>query len=145
MSPIYRALAFAALFALMLIRPSPAHAFYEGFVELMEVLEMLGRSWVATADKYDKPGLWNGVWPQPKTTTILDDEIGGFLFVHENRFRDIARSGADVEIRAVVCRPVRSSWHTFKKKDFVSVALPILAFINLMIPLLANQARSPLE
>jgi hypothetical protein len=46
----------AIVFALVLaIRPTPAHAWVEGFVELMKFLELLDRTWLGTADKYDKP------------------------------------------------------------------------------------------
>jgi hypothetical protein len=65
----------------------------------MKFLELLDRTWLGTADKYDKPRAWNGAWPQPKTKKVFFDEVGGLLFAHEDRFRDIARSGDDVEVR----------------------------------------------
>jgi hypothetical protein len=56
-------IAIALLVALM---PAPAHAIVEGWVELMQTLELLDRSWLRTADRYmtSRPDAWNGVWPQ---------------------------------------------------------------------------------
>jgi hypothetical protein len=51
----------AIVFALVLaIRPTPAHAWVEGLAAFFKLLD---KTWLGTADKYDKPLAWNGEWP----------------------------------------------------------------------------------
>jgi hypothetical protein len=71
---------------------------------LFEFLEMLDRSWFGTIDHYDgwdagASHRWNGVWPNPpKSSILIYLEPGGVIKEHIERWQELARSGADVEI-----------------------------------------------
>jgi len=63
-----------------------------------EFLTMLNRSWLGTVlvpGNYDPKG-WNGVWPNSKM--VIYHEPGGVIKEHIERWQELARSGADVEI-----------------------------------------------
>jgi hypothetical protein len=65
---------------------------------LWEFLTMLNRSWLGTVlvpGNYDPNG-WNGVWPNSKM--VIYHELGGVIKEHVERWQELARSGADVEI-----------------------------------------------
>jgi hypothetical protein len=82
----------------------------EAIGKLFDFLDMLDRSWLGTALKnYDHdPKSWSGVWPpysyrnyrtlQPKSSTVIFVERGGVIKEHIERWQELARSGADVEI-----------------------------------------------
>jgi hypothetical protein len=63
---------------------------------LFEFLDMLNRSWLATAFANYDPSGWNGVWPNSRM--VLHFEPGGVIKEHIERWQELARSGADVEI-----------------------------------------------
>jgi hypothetical protein len=72
---------------------------------LFDFFDMLDRSWVGTVTRNFNPNGWNGVWPDPlwpdppPTRGILVyHEPGGVIKEHIERWRELARSGADVEI-----------------------------------------------
>jgi hypothetical protein len=56
-------------------------------------------NWLGTALAADRPVPWNGVWPRPISTTVLQAEAGGGLSVHVRRWQELARSGDNVEVR----------------------------------------------
>jgi hypothetical protein len=64
---------------------------------LWKFLKMLDESWLATADKWDKPRPWNGAWPNH--VTVLYHEPGGELRKNVKRWQELANSKDDVEIR----------------------------------------------
>jgi hypothetical protein len=65
---------------------------------LFDFLDMLDRSWLGTALKnYDHdPKSWNGVWPN--SSMVFYSEPGGVIKEHVERWQELARSGADIEI-----------------------------------------------
>jgi hypothetical protein len=65
---------------------------------LFDFLDMLDRSWLGTALKnYDHdPKSWNGVWPN--SSMVIYSEPGGVIKEHVERWQELARSGADIEI-----------------------------------------------
>jgi hypothetical protein len=71
---------------------------------LLDFLEMLDRSWFGTVDHYEgwdagASHRWNGVWPNPpKNSILIYHEPGGVIKEHIERWQELARSGADVEI-----------------------------------------------
>jgi len=66
---------------------------------LWEFLDMLDRSWLGTAARDFNPNGWNGVWPTPpKSSILIYLEPGGVIKEHIERWQELARSGADVEI-----------------------------------------------
>jgi hypothetical protein len=75
------------------------------FGPLLDFFNLLDRSWLGTVDdtRY-KPNAWNGVWPNLSrdsvwnNRTALYHERGGVIQEHVERWRELARSGADVEI-----------------------------------------------
>ena len=101
MKKIIAAIVLAAMIA-------PAHADDDLGVSLKplwDFFDMLDRSWLGTALKnYDHdPKSWNGVWPKPpKSGMAIYFEPGGVIKEHIDRWQELARSGADVEI---VIRP----------------------------------------
>jgi len=67
---------------------------------LLEWLDMLDRSWLGTIKHYDAKR-WNGVWPNirvPDPSVVILFEPGGVIKEHIERWQELARSGADVEI-----------------------------------------------
>jgi hypothetical protein len=66
---------------------------------LFDFLEMLDRSWWGTIKHYDAKR-WNGVWPNPPKPRgmLIYHEPGGVIKEHVERWQELARSGADVEI-----------------------------------------------
>jgi hypothetical protein len=62
--------------------------------EFFKWLRWSGTNWLGTVFVDYKP--WNGVWPN---TTVLQHEPGGIIVEHINRWRQLAQSGDDVEIR----------------------------------------------
>jgi hypothetical protein len=67
---------------------------WKAIAELIRVIDLFGRSWVATTDY--NPNAWNGVWPNP--SMVIYHEPGGVIKEHIERWQALARSGADVEI-----------------------------------------------
>jgi hypothetical protein len=68
---------------------------------LFEFLDMLDRSWLGTALRNFDPNAWNGVWPNIRVkdpSTVILFEPGGVITEHIERWRELARSGGDVEI-----------------------------------------------
>ena len=57
-------------------------------------LHLIETTWMGTVEG---PRPWNGVWP--KHTTVLYDEHGGILDKHIVRWKELAASGNNVEIR----------------------------------------------
>jgi len=64
-------------------------------------LEWTKTNWLGTILVDYRP--WDGTWPGPPTvpiyTTVIHDEPGGTVMQHEIRFRKLAESGDNVEIR----------------------------------------------
>jgi hypothetical protein len=58
-------------------------------------------NWLTSAMQYEnsREHPWNGVWPKSKVTVTLQYESGGNLQQHVERWRDLAASGAEVEVR----------------------------------------------
>ena len=96
------ALVLAVALALMAGRALAAESepeILEGFGELMRSLDTLSRSWAAHVD-YDPNG-WNGVWPTSpfeRGGILIYHDPGGVIKEHVERWQELARSGADVEI-----------------------------------------------
>jgi hypothetical protein len=99
----------AVALALMAGRAPAAEPHYlESILELIQRLDMLHRSWFGTVDHYEgwdagASHRWNGVWPDPwpdppKRGILIYHEPGGVIKEHIERWRALARSGADVEI-----------------------------------------------
>ena len=62
---------------------------------------MLDRSWLGTVTRKFNPNGWNGVWPNTRVedpSMVILFEPGGVIKEHVERWRELARSGADVEI-----------------------------------------------
>jgi len=57
---------------------------------------MLDRSWLGTVIRNFNPNGWNGVWPNG--SIAIYSEPGGVIKEHIERWQELARSGADVEI-----------------------------------------------
>jgi hypothetical protein len=93
MKKIIAAIVLAAMIA-------PAHADDVYWLKaLSEALDMLNRSWLGTAFRDYNPNGWNGVWPKPpKRGMVIYHEPGGVIKEHVDRWQELARSGADVEI-----------------------------------------------
>jgi len=68
---------------------------------LFDFLDMLDRSWLGTIKNFN-PNAWNGVWPEPSKPSnpsmAIYFERGGVIKEHIERWHELARSGADVEI-----------------------------------------------
>jgi hypothetical protein len=62
--------------------------------EFFKWLRWTETNWLGTVFVDYKP--WNGVWP---STTVLQYEPGGIIGEHMKRWRELAQSGDDVEIR----------------------------------------------
>jgi hypothetical protein len=76
---------------------APAYADDWDFLKpLWEFLRWAETNWLGTALEYDKPGAWNGVWPNSRM--VFNFERGGVIKEHVERWQELARSGADVEI-----------------------------------------------
>jgi hypothetical protein len=96
----------AVALALMAGRALAAEPFFppemKPFWEFLEMLSPIFRhvSWLSmTLEKYDpKPSPWNGVWPEPPNRMTIQFEPGGVIKEHIERWQELARSGADVEI-----------------------------------------------
>jgi hypothetical protein len=91
MKKIIAAIVLAAMIA-------PAHAFWDHLKPLWEFFDMLDRSWVGTVSRNYDPNGWNGVWPKPGMVQPIFVERGGVIKEHVERWQELARSGADVEI-----------------------------------------------
>jgi hypothetical protein len=93
MKKIIAAIVLAAMIA-------PAHADDSNWLKaLVEFIDMLDRSWVGTVSRNYDPNGWNGVWPKPgKPGMVIYHEPGGVIKEHVERWQELARSGADVEI-----------------------------------------------
>src|SRR5262245_21263392 len=102
---------------------TPAYA-DDGFFPkaLFDFFDMLDRSWLGTALKYydHDPKSWNGVWPNMRrdsvwnNRTALNHEPGGVIQEHVERWQELARSGADVEILGS-CYSACTLWPTSQK------------------------------
>ena len=93
MKKIIAAIVLAAMIA-------PAHADdFAWLKELLDTLDMLNRSWLGTLKNYDA-NRWNGVWPESsvRSSTAILFEPGGVIKEHIDRWQELARSRADVEI-----------------------------------------------
>src|SRR5262249_48350989 len=77
---------------------TPAHADDGDFFpsDFWEFLAIVSRSWLVTALADYNPNGWNGVWPNSRMVFYL--EPGGVIKEHIERWQELARSGADVEI-----------------------------------------------
>ena len=100
----------AAIFLAAMINPAYAGD-WDFLKPLWEFFDMLNRSWLGTVllpGNYDpngwNPNGWNGVWPNVRrdsvwnNRTALYHERGGVIQEHVERWQELARSGADVEI-----------------------------------------------
>ena len=69
------------------------------FSWLPGLLDRLNRTWLGSVRNFN-PNAWNGVWPNPPKTRgmLIYLEPGGVIKEHIERWRELARSGADVEI-----------------------------------------------
>jgi hypothetical protein len=89
----------AVALALMAGRALAAEPQWPDLKPLFEFLDMLDRSWLGTAARDFNPNGWNGVWPNPpKSSILIYLEPGGVIKEHIERWQELARSGADVEI-----------------------------------------------
>jgi hypothetical protein len=91
----------AVALALMAGRALAAESLMPDFKSLFEFLDMLDRSWLGTATRNFNPNGWNGVWPNTRVedpSMVILFEPGGVVKEHVERWRELARSGADVEI-----------------------------------------------
>jgi hypothetical protein len=92
------------------------------FKRLFDFLDMIDRNWLGTELRDFDPKSWNGVWPERNSSmavyfsggvikelkgvspniftlgTVLYHEPGGVITEHVDRWQELARSGADVEI-----------------------------------------------
>jgi hypothetical protein len=76
---------------------APAYADDWDFLKpLWEFLDRVNRSWLGTALVNYDPNGWNGVWPNSRMVFYF--ERGGVIKEHVERWQELARSGADVEI-----------------------------------------------
>ena len=66
----------------------------KGLGEFFKWWRWTGTNWLGTVSVDYKP--WNGVWP---STIVLQYEPGGIIGEHMKRWRELAQSGDDVEIR----------------------------------------------
>jgi hypothetical protein len=94
MKKIIVAIVLAAMIAPAHADDWPADAL-SGLKGLLEVLDMLNRSWLGTLKEFD-PNAWNGVWPDSRM--VIYFEPGGVIKEHVETWQELARSGADVEI-----------------------------------------------
>ena len=74
----------------------PQEPDWKAIVEVFVLIGLLSRSWVATVDVNYNPNGWNGVWP--KSGVVIYRETGGVIKEYIERWQELARSGADVEI-----------------------------------------------
>jgi hypothetical protein len=68
------------------------------FYAFLAWLKWTETNWLGTALRVEHPIPWNGTWP--RLTTVLYDESGGILQEHIKRFKALAASGNNVEVRS---------------------------------------------
>jgi hypothetical protein len=78
---------------------SEVHDPLQGLWDFLKWVKWTETNWLGTALVFDKPQPWNGEWP--RQTTKLYYEPGGILLEHEKRWKALAKSGDDVEIRGM--------------------------------------------
>jgi hypothetical protein len=91
----------AVALALMAGRALAAEPQWPDLKPFWEFLDMLDRSWLGTAVVNYDPNGWNGVWPEPPkpdNRMAIYFEPGGVIKEHIERWQELARSGADIEI-----------------------------------------------
>jgi len=106
-----------------------------GLVRALEFIAWTQTNWLGTVLEYDKPRSWNGTWPTtvqafegsavqtyegllpppfgPINKSWLGRERGGRLDQHIERWKALAASGEDVEIRGScysACTLVLARW-----------------------------------
>ena len=117
--PIY------ALVIASLIAPAVALALsvdtWKSLYEVFELFAMWDRSWIGTTKNYDSDwNRWNGVWPNGNVA--IYSEPGGVIKEHIERWQELARSGADVEILGP-CYSACTLIVTYVPKDGCALAL----------------------
>jgi hypothetical protein len=74
--------------------PAPTEGLCSECKSIWGVFAWLDTNWLGTAFREIKP--WNGNWSK---STVLGFEPGGFVHEHIERWRQVEKSAADVEIR----------------------------------------------